>query len=174
MHNPESLLAEALKWLDESYDRFTFYVERDIVWTIQGKLVNMIKEAHHPYKVYNNYPILRGKRRSISTDLAIIGPDQKVLLAVEFKYEPSHERTDILGDNFPVVSWGQDGIGKDVRRVEEFVKKRRCKCAVSVFVDEGRWLRQREPHEGCKWIDWRSGAAILYTQFGSNAERQAK
>jgi len=36
-------------------------------------------------------------------DLALVSPDGPVVVAAEFKYEPSHRRADILRTKFPVV-----------------------------------------------------------------------
>src|SRR6266700_1948153 len=74
------------------------------------------KEQGLPFRVFHDYPILPGKRRSLCVDLAILNTDSLVEVAVEFKYEPSHNRSDIWPTKLKpsVVFWGDDGVGKDV------------------------------------------------------------
>ena len=142
-----------MSWLIENYDCFDFFVERDVVWTLQKWLTNIIREKHLPLRVFNDFPMLPGRRRSLSTDLAIVDQERRVLLAAELKYEPSHARTDILESKFPVVSWGKDGVGKDVERVREFVASDRTAIAYAYFIDEGGHFRHRPPHPGARWRD---------------------
>ena len=154
------LLENALEWLRENYSNFRFFAERDVVWTVQMRLIKVIEAQQLPYTVFNDYPILPGKRRSLSADLAILSRDGSVQVAVEFKYEPSHSRRDILSSKFPVVSWGADGVGKDMNRVQEFVAKGKARVAYAVLVDEGGYFRSRPPHPGGKWVDWGNGVWV--------------
>jgi hypothetical protein len=57
-------------------------------------LNELIAQEHLPFRLFNDYPMLPGAHRALSTDMAILHED-KVLVAIEFKYEPSHERNDI-------------------------------------------------------------------------------
>jgi hypothetical protein len=75
----------ALDWLQANYGAFTFFVERDIVWTLQLRLRDMLKEAGVDLRVYNDYGILPGERRSLSTDLALVDGQGSVAVAAEFK-----------------------------------------------------------------------------------------
>ena len=156
----KGLFEDTLDWLRETYWTHDFYVERDLVWTIQKKLSRMIVERKLPFRVFNDYPIAPGNRRSLCTDLAVI-MDADVLLAIEFKYEPDHDRgkgkdPNILPSklNPSVVSWEPDGVLKDVERCSGYVADGRSKASVSLFVDEGGCFRHRDPHEGTTWIDW--------------------
>jgi len=167
MKKAKEVFEEALAGLEKAYGRSTFYCERDVVWTIQGRLVQMIEKQDLPYRVYSDYPILPGKKRSFSADIAILDSAKKVLLVVEFKYEPSHNRQDILQEKLPVVEWGKNGVEKDVNRVKQFVQEGKCQSAVSIFIDEGRWRRKKEPYQGSKWYDWPMGVSILKAEFGS-------
>ena len=64
----EVLFRRALDWLREHYSEFVFYVERDIVWTIQTKLNELIKQESLPFRVFNDYPMLPGPTRGLSAD----------------------------------------------------------------------------------------------------------
>lgn len=157
MNNATELFEGAMSWLKDNYNNFMFFMERDIVWTVQIHISQLIKEQRLPYQVFNDYPMLPGKRRSLSTDLAILDRTGLVEVAAEFKYEPSHNRKDILPKKFPVVFWGD--VGKDVERINDFVSKGKARVAYSVFIDEGSYFRHRVPHPGSEWIDWRSESA---------------
>lgn len=117
-----------------------------------------------PFRVYNDYPMLPGARRSLSTDLAIVDLDDCVLAAVEFKYEPSHRRTDILPSKFPAVFWGEDGVARDLMKIRQDVTGGVAEVAYAVFIVEGGYFRCREPHPGSKWIDWGYQVWVLYSR----------
>jgi len=151
----------ALDWLQESYRTFTFFVERDIVWTLQLKVRGLLQEAGLAVRVFNDYGILPGNRRSLSADLAVVDNEGSVVVAAEFKYEPAHSRTDIPSSKFPVVFWGDDGVGKDVARVREFVEKGAATIAHSFFIDEGGAFRHRLPHQGSRWCPWGGDVWVL-------------
>ena len=148
------LFESAIDWLKQEYASIHFFVERDVVWTIQKYLAAAIKDQSLPYSVYNDYPILRGERRSVCTDLAIIDSQGVVEVAAEIKYEPAHRRDDIWPSKFPVVFWGREGVEKDIERVQNYVNAGRAKAAYSVFIDEGSFFRHREAPLGSNWIDW--------------------
>jgi hypothetical protein len=38
------LFEEAIAWLQDHYSKFEFWVERDLVWTVQSRLGQVIKE----------------------------------------------------------------------------------------------------------------------------------
>lgn len=161
------LFESAIAWLRENYACFRFFVERDIVWTVQTRIIGLIEEQDLPYRIFNEHPILSGKRRRLC-DLAILNHTESVEVAVEFKYEPSHKRSDIRPTKFPVVFWGDDGVGEDVRRIQDFVAKKKARVAYSVFVDEGGYFRHRVPHPGSKWIDWGTGVSVLWARAEAN------
>jgi len=167
MKTPQELMDSGLDWLKENYRRFPFVVERDIVWTLQQHLNSEIREGNLPYKVHSDYPMLKGSRRSLCADLVVLDPEGAVSVAVEFKYEPSKARPDMLRSKFPVVFWGRDGVGKDVERIHTFVEEGKAQTAISVFIDEGGAFAHREPHPNSKWTDWGNGIHVLY----SRAER---
>jgi hypothetical protein len=154
MSEASRLFEESMEWLRQNYPGFRFFVERDVVWTLQLRLSELAKARALPFRVFNDYPILPGNRRSLCADIAILNRQDKVEVAVEFKYEPCHKRTDIWPTKFPVVFWNDDGVGKDVKRVHEFVEKGAVRVAYAVFIDEGGAFRSRTPHPGSRWVDW--------------------
>ena len=159
------LFESAIAWLRDHYSNFQFFTERDVVWTVQSRLLTFVDQgAAGPYKVRNDYPMMLGTR----ADLAILDAVGDVDVAVEFKYEPSHARKDILVTKFPVVSWGSDGVGRDVNRVQAYVGSAVARNAYAVFIDEGGHYRIRLPHPSSRWIDWgsvpRAGVSVLWTE----------
>jgi len=83
--------------------------------------------------------------------------------------EPLVKRAQEIGveyvpDKFPVVFWDTEGVGKDVRRANDFVASGNARTAYAVFVDEGGAFRHRDAHPGSIWIDWEvEGAGWLRT-----------
>lgn len=162
-----------LDWLRETYWEHRFFVERDLVWTLQKRLRLTLAEVDQSYRVFNDYPIMPGNRRALCTDLAILR-GQTVELSVEFKYEPDHRRGGATSEIWPtklnpsVVFWGKDGVLKDVDRCRKYVAEDRCESATSIFIDEGGLFRHRTPHPGTRWLDWTYGdrsVALLIGRF---------
>ncbi len=154
MMDAPHIFEDAIDWLRDNYASFGFVVERDVVWTLQKRLKEAIHRDGLSYKVFNDYPMLPGKRRALSADLVIVDPSGNVEVATEFKFEPSHRRRDILPNKLPVVFWGAEGVAKDVLRTREFVEQGKAQVAYSVFIDEGGYFRHREPYPGSVWNDW--------------------
>ena len=161
MQKAVDLFENALNWLQESYFAYRFFCERDIVWTLQTHLQQQIHRHDLPFQVYNDYPMLPGQHRHLSADLVILKATNEVEVAVEFKYEPSHERPDIQKYKLPVVDWGKTGVEKDICRIHEFVEMGKAKVAYSIFIDEGGYFRKRQPHNKSKWKEWNKGVWIL-------------
>lgn len=170
-----ALLAEAMDWLREHYGQFEFWVERDLVWTVQTRLRRLVGERGLPYLVFNDYPMLAGSRRSLSADLVIRDRRTGTMVAAEFKYEPAHRRTEIMAmpGKLPVVVWGAEGVAKDVGRIRAFVEAGAASAAFAIFIDEGRHFRHRPAHPGSSWVDWdapKSGGAapsVLWSRWPS-------
>jgi hypothetical protein len=122
----------------------------------------VIQDRRLPYEVFNDYPMLPGTRRSLSADLVIRKPSGKVLVAAEFKYEPSHSRPEVKGHpgKLPVVFWRSEGVAKDIMRIAEFVGQGATETAFALFIDEGGHFRHRPPHPGSDWHDWPPTAII--------------
>jgi hypothetical protein len=151
-----ALFEEAMAWLQGHYGEFEFWVERDLVWTVQTRLRELISQRGLPWTVLNDYPPLAGSRRARSADLVIRSAGKEVLVAAEFKYEPSHHRAEFraLPGKLPVVFWGMEGVAKDGARIREFVEAGVAREAFAVFVDEGRHFRHRPAYPGAEWRDW--------------------
>ena len=176
---PGRIFEETIEWLRTNYPTFNFFVERDIVWTIQRRLTEAINVKNLPYRVFHDYPILQGKKRAIC-DLVILDKAGKVMLAAEFKYEPSHKREDIWHTKFPVVFWGKEGVAKDIERIQNYVVKCLAEVGYFVFIDEGSSFRHRAPHEGSHWIDWGSynqphlNVSVLWFKLKSQIQTDLK
>ena len=121
----------------------TTLVERDIVYTVQARLVERVQSKQWPIRVYNDYPMIAGTRRSLSADLALVAtPTDQVLLAADFKYEPCHRRLDLLKNKLPVTVWTE--VTHDIDRAQQFVDQGRTKIAYAVCIDEGNYLAKRD------------------------------
>jgi len=143
-----ALVEEAVDWLREHYGEFEFWVARDLVWTVQTHVRQMVRERELPYLVLNNYPMLAGSRRSLSADLVVRDRPTGAMVAAEFKYEPAHWRTEFMATPgmLPVQVWGAEGVAKYVGRIRAFVEEGAASVAFAVFVDEGRYFRHRQAH----------------------------
>jgi hypothetical protein len=166
----------ALAWLNETYRQHTFFVERDVVWTLQLALKREIQRRGLPLRVFNDYAILKGKRRGLCADLAILNDQDRVEVAAEFKYEPDHRRRDIRQQKLPVVGWKD--MQKDILRIGAFPEARAIEFGYTVFIDEGAFYRRRQAHAGSSWIDWPSIDAqpmpsILFSRSSISADLQA-
>lgn len=172
-----ALAAEAVDWLRENYGQFEFWVERDLVWTLQTRLRAVIIERGLPFTVLSDYAMIPGPRRSLSADLVVRDSTGQVLVTAELKYEPSHMRSEFRGQpgKLPVVSWGADGVAKDVARIRQFVEAGVSRAAFAMFLDEGRYFRARTPHPGSAWRDWDSSVpgnaspAVLWSEWPQTA-----
>lgn len=161
----DGLFLQTLDWLQTNYGRFRFFTERDVVWTVQLRLLQTIADQNLPLQVFNDYGLLPGKNRSLSADLVILDEAANPLVAIEFKYEPSHQRTDIpqkkLKDD--IVFWEKDGVKKDIDRIQEFAREV-CPSAYAILVDEGGRFRRRTPHPGSEWRQWGGNIWVLYAR----------
>ena len=160
----EKVFEQALEWFRSNYGNYDFFVERDAVWVIQQKLREIIAKNLLPFEVYNDFPIVKALRRSLTTDLTILNRQNEVEIAIEFKYEPDHQRGAGINRNIwpcklspSVVFWGKEGVKKDVERARQYVDQKKAKIAVTIFVDEGRLFRHKKPHQNTKWVDWNCG-----------------
>jgi len=160
----ERLTEEAIDWLRTSYGGFRFFLPRDVVWTLQTRLLSLAAASGLDIRIFNDYLMLPGRPRAIYADLALLGPDDSVALALKVRYEPSHGRPDILSSRFPLVFWGE-GVVNDVQRVREFARREAAASAWSLFVDEGGHFRSRTPPAGSEWHDWGRGRWALMSRF---------
>jgi hypothetical protein len=166
----EGLFGDALVWLGKTYSEHRFFLERDLVWTLQRHIIRAIEEHSLPYRVYGDYPMPSGLHRSQSADVAILDDSNTVLLAAEFTYEPDHKRVDYPVGRFPLCPWGD--IEKDWSKVKRFVRHGKAQVAYAVLVDEGGYFRTRVAPGGVVWLRWSSegrpkaGALVLRVSSG--------
>lgn len=196
----EDLFDSVMEWLGGEYKNFHFYVERDLVWTIQKELKKRIAAGENGFEVFNDYPMIQqAGARALSTDLAILRGDQ-VLLAVEFKFEPTRGGVEFttMGKKWPVVEfgWHRDGsekcpkgkpvgVHRDIKRVEDFVVDEFCRAdyqrinradvAIAVFVDEDGWFQERYKQllscTDYKWTRWEGpNVYVLHARRGKGAQ----
>jgi hypothetical protein len=147
----EQLFLDTLGWLGAANATTVFYQERDIVYTLQRRLCQLLERDDLPWTVFNDYPMLPGPRRALSADLALLC-DGDVALAAEFKYEPCHKRRDIPRQKFPVTVWSD--IAKDTLRAREFVYQGRVAVAYAVCIDEGGYLARRDLSIFEEHLEW--------------------
>ncbi len=174
-HEAASLFEDAVGWLRDNYTEYEFWVERDVVWTVQTRLRQLIADRQLPYLVLHNCPMPLNARR-VFCDLVIRDMSKSILLAAEFKYEPAHnQRAEFreLPGKRPVVFWGKDGVADDIVRIRQLVEQGSARSGFAVFVDEGGYFRSRAAHPGSAWLDWvgtRPGGgdvSVLWGQFAS-------
>lgn len=138
----ESIFLHALHEFGQKYSQQVFHVERDIVYTLQRRLNQLIVDEGAQLSVYNDYPMLPGPRRSLSADLALLDAVGRVAVAVEFKYEPCHTRLDVLKNKLPVTVWAD--IVKDIARIRQFVDQGKTAIGYAIVIDEGGYLAKRD------------------------------
>ena len=161
------LFESTIEWLRSQYAGYRFFTERDVVWTIQLRMLEEIERRRLPYRVVNEYK-LGGPR----ADLVVLAGGS-VEVAAEFKYEPSHDRKSDRGGDIwsskldpSAVFWNDPNgsVTKDIRRVQEYVEQGKAKAAYSIFIDEGGCFRWRGSPHGSKWIDWHGGISVLWSK----------
>ena len=176
MKKHEELFFEVFHWLKETYNEHHFFTERDIVWTFQKKLIELIKLNNLPYKVISDYGLIKGSNRSKSVDIAIIDSKmdinelhKKVKLAIEFKYEPNKLRAgndipkqkcnDIPKQKFPVTSWNL--INKDIDRIKNYKSNKKAVSSIFLLIDEGGRYLNRDINLISKWQQNSNGINFL-------------
>lgn len=157
-----ALFEDTMAWLRDSYMEHRFFVERDVVWTAQLRVLQEAERAKLPCRVLNDYTLFERTR----ADLAILNGGA-VEVAAEFKYEPARARSDEFGGGkFPVVDWRS--VEKDVQRVRDYVAQGKAKTAYAVFIDEGGQFRKPAPSPESEWRDWSNGVWALWTKVGGD------
>ncbi len=149
-----NLFEGVMNWLRNNYRNYHFFTERDIVWLVQTSMLKIIETKKLRYRVRNDYSIVHlGLRRS-SIDLVILDDSDNIVVAIEFSYEPSHRRDDILPENLPMVTYDKNGVGREIECVKEYVQRGAAKIAYAVLIDENSLFRKRNPFPGSEWRDW--------------------
>lgn len=163
---------ECLEWLATHYWDQPFWMERDLVMTLQRNLGSRLHNDAPEAQVVHNL------RTSVGhVDLAIVR-DGAPLVVIECKYEPARSRPDFAASRLEqaVVFWDRAGVLEDVRRVARVVAAGDVALAYAIFVDEGGRFRQREPPPISRWLDWRfeqGTVSVLKTRIDSTNVRSA-
>jgi hypothetical protein len=154
----------ALGALRTRYDEQPFWCERDLVYWLQLHLRASLPTS---MQVFNDYGMLPGPRRSQSTDLAIVDSGD-VLLAAEFKFEPSKGRRDIMENKLPVIGWSD--VDKDIGRIQQYVATEKTPVAWSVCVDEASRWTSKPRHFASVVERWptRHGTEVTLTRWPSD------
>ena len=131
-------------------------------------MIREIASRGLPFRVFNDYAVVKGPRRGLCCGIAIVDQSNKVKLAAEFKYEPDHRRQDILRQKLPVVGWVD--MQKDITRIRTFVDAGAIESGYTIFIDEGGFFRHRDAHTGSDWVDWpqsgdRGAPRILFSRW---------
>ena len=139
-----------------------FAKEAALTLDAKARLESKVAEDGLPYRVAKERispPVGRA-------DLAILGADGSVLVAVEFKYEPKHDGAMASDD---VVQWPE--VEADIRKVQRYVGEGGVGVAYAILIDaDGRWREKRSnPPEGSKWGDWDNGVSALWTKVGGDS-----
>lgn len=163
----------SLEWLSEHYWDQPFWMERDVVWTLQKRLKDDPEAAGGPVQVVHNFRTAFGH-----VDLAVLLDDMPRVL-IECKYEPARQRPDFVSGRLgqAVVFWDRDGVLEDIRRVTRAVASGDAPVAYAVFFDEGGRFRHRASPPISTWLDWRSGNAhvsVLLTRVDRTNVRAAR
>jgi len=183
-----TLFENTMDWLRDAYGEYRFFSERDIVWTVQLRLLEEVEQANLPYRVFDEHKIRKSARSG--ADLAIV-EGGSVAVAAEFKYEPSPERKaplqpeskgnsltrkrarqraqDILGSKLPRCDWGE--IEKDIEKVRVYFHEDAVPASYAILIDEGgHWCRlYHNPPDGSEWRDWGNSVSALWTKVGGDS-----
>ena len=138
-----------------------FVKEDDLVRDAKTRMERKIAENGLPYRVVREQNISRKR-----ADLVILGADDSILVAVEFKYEPEHTGAMSSDD---VVLWPEvEGDKGDIAKIKKYVGEGGVGVAYAILVDaDGRWLRRHSnPPAGSEWVDWGNGVSALWTRVG--------
>ena len=153
------LFKSALHYLEKNYFKYTFFTERDLVWTMQNHINKLISEKELHLIGVSEYVLTKGQR----VDLVIVKKTSDLLyrwepveVAIEFKYEPDKERRgiDIPKGKFPVTEWS--AIEKDFKKMNELCSKNISKCGYTLLIDEGgRYYEKRDKYDLPLFNKWR-------------------
>ena len=149
--SPETLFEDALDWLWATYGERRHFVERDLVWTLQTRLLAQIREFGLPWQVRNDYAALHGPRRAFSADLGdpcrwVARPPRRMQIRA---VPPPHRH--------PPGEASGDRLGRcrEGRRTGPAVRRRPPHAArVRGAIDEGGFFRARPALPEGRWVDW--------------------
>ena len=149
--NPaRQLFLDVLDWLRDTYTSHSFFLQRDVAWTVQKRLLDRIGRWAPGYRVIHNRKVPKGTGRQF--DLAVLDPSNTVVLALKFKFEPAEK---LEPGKSPVVEWAS--VVSDIEAAQHAADDHHAKCAYSLFIDEGGYYKDRTPPRGSRWEDWDVG-----------------
>lgn len=173
MKKATELFEQSLECLREQYIDFRFFTERDIVWTVQTRLIELVKEHQLPYEIFHEHTLSLGKH----IDLVVLNNDVVEIAAV-FHYEPDHTRRDIRPAKFPVNFWSD--VVKDIQRIQELVDNGQVRAAYLACIDEGNYfhkvhtrsedvwapsfVEEQSLRLHSEWQHWEQNTWVLYTR----------
>ncbi len=114
----ERLMTDGLGWLRATYPEHRIVVERDLVWTLQKWLACEVSSRELPLRVFNDYGVEPGLRRSLSADLVLLPVDQTSLLAVAKSRRPRQRQrraAEVNKSESGPWAGGQDAEGRQIR-----------------------------------------------------------
>jgi uncharacterized protein YuzE/DNA-binding CsgD family transcriptional regulator len=163
---------DALDWLSIHYWDQPFWMERDVVWTLQRRLTDVLEDVGDGVQVVHNLNTSVGH-----VDLAVL-VDGTTLAVIECKYEPARHRRDFATGRLTqaVVFWDSSGVLEDIRRITAAVDSGDAPIGYAIFFDEGGRFRHREPPPVSSWLDWGFDAAnvsVLLTRVDASNVRAA-
>ena len=167
--HPRQLFLDVLDWLRTTYASHRFFLQRDVAWTVQKRLLDRIGPGVPEYRVIHNRKVPKGKGPQF--DLAVVSPNGTVEFVLKLKFEPAHKLEP--GKN-PVVEWTT--VVGDVQTVQRAAEERHTRHAYSLFIDEGVYYRaKREPPPNSRWEEWDVGngarVAVLISEAQDTAAR---
>jgi hypothetical protein len=152
------LFADTLDWLLEDYGRWRFFTGRDVVWSLQTRLLGEIERRGLGWSVAHDHGVLPGPARRFPSDLAVFDEAGGVALTVELRYEPSAVRRDLRAERLPLVEWS-DVLG-DLARAERIRRGGHARDAFALLLDEGGRFRDRVAPSGATWEDLRGDPSL--------------
>ena len=137
-------------WLRTTYASHRFFLQRDVAWTVQKRLLDRIGPWAPDYRVIHNRKVPKGAGPQF--DLAVVDPNDTVELALKFRFEPAEK---LEPGKFPVVVWAD--VVKDVKAVQHAANEQHTRHAYSLFIDEGGYHRARDAPPNSRWEAWDIG-----------------
>jgi hypothetical protein len=167
------LFCKAMKWVKARYATYGFFAERDIVWTVQKKLLRLVSKASLPYEVINEYrmPPDPTSGQEVLVDLVIFDNTTErrntdpVELAVEFKYQWKSDREHVPRGKFPLIVWkGRSSVEEDIQKARRYHDRGLAKSALALLIDEGGHFHKNHKHppeNESVWEDWKISDSSL-------------
>lgn len=144
------LFLDILEWLPRTYSSHRFFLQRDVAWTVQKRLLDRICPWAPRYRVIHNFKVPGDAGKQV--DLALLGPNGTIELALKFRFEP---RQHLAPGKCPVVEW--PNVVGDIERVQRLATKQHVRNACSLFIDESGDFKKKPTPPGSRWEEWDIG-----------------